>query len=330
MQALVTGGGGFLGSAIVKALLAQGDSVKTIQRGDYPFLRAWGVETQRGDLSDAAAINDAATGCDIVFHVAARAGVWGDYDDYHQANVVATENVIAACNNNNIHYLVYTSTPSVVFDGTDEQGIDESVPYSGNFFNAYQQTKAAAERLVLNANSAALKTVALRPHLIWGPGDPHLVPRIVHRAKAGKLRLVGNQRNKVDSCYIDNATYAHLLAANCLRANTNCAGKVYFISNDEPLTMNDLINKILAAAGLPPVDKTVSENLAYTIGFVLEKLYGLLNIKTEPVMTRFVARQLSTAHWFDLTAAKQELGYRPVVSIDEGLRRLRASLSPDT
>jgi 2-alkyl-3-oxoalkanoate reductase len=326
LKALVTGGGGFLGGAIVKALLKKGYSVRTIQRGYYPALNGLGVETIRGDLTNLKDINFAARGCDIVFHVAAKAGVWGKYDDYYQANVVATKNVLQACQNNNINKLVYTSTPSVVFDGKNEEGIDESVPYVKSYFNAYQKTKAEAELLVINANSTRLKTVSLRPHLIWGPGDPHLVPRIINRAKAGRLKLVGNETNKVDSCYIDNAAHAHILAADCLQSNAVCAGKAYFISNDEPISMSDLINKILAVANLPEVEKTVSENLAYTVGLALEKIYLLLNIKNEPIMTRFVAKQLSTSHWFDLTAAKRDLGYRPHVSIDEGMEYLKKSL----
>ena len=326
MKALVTGGGGFLGSAIVKALLARGDSVKTIQRSDYPFLKEWGAETIKGDLTKPEDINTAAKECDVIFHVAAKAGVWGDYEDYYQANVVATKNVLEACRINNVNKLVYTSTPSVVFDGKDEDGINETTPYTNNFFNAYQKTKAEAEQLVISANNNELKTVSLRPHLIWGAGDPHLVPRIINRAKAGRLKLVGNKNNKVDSCYIDNAAHAHILAADCLDSDSVCAGKIYFISNDEPITMPDLINKILATAGLPAVNKTVPENVAYTIGYILEKIYSLLNIKNEPIMTRFVARQLSTSHWFDLSAAKQDLGYQPLISIEEGMKRLKESL----
>ena len=329
MKTLVTGGGGFLGSAIVKALLQRGDSVTSIQRGHYPFLKKLGAESIQGDLTREDDINTAASGCDIIFHVAAKAGFWGGYDDYYQANVVATKNVIEACKKNNIRYLVYTSTPSVVFDGTNEDGIDESTPYAKSYFNAYQKTKAEAEQLVLKSNSLELRTVALRPHLIWGPNDPHLAPRIIDRAKAGRLKLVGNKDNKVDSCYVDNAAHAHLLAADCLKSNGVCAGKAYFISNDEPITMPDLINKILAAAKVPPVSKSVSENLAYNIGYLMEKVYSLLNIKSEPLMTRFVARQLSTSHWFDLTAAKQDLGYQPLVSIDEGMNRLKKSLESE-
>jgi 2-alkyl-3-oxoalkanoate reductase len=327
MKALVTGGGGFLGSAIVKALLDRGDTVRAIQRGNYPFLKEQGAEVIQGDLIQADDINAAASGCDVIFHVAAKAGVWGDYDDYYQANVIATENVLQACRINNVNNLVYTSTPSVVFNGESEEGINESAPYVKNFFNAYQKTKTEAEQLVVNANSADLKTVSLRPHLIWGPGDPHLVPRIISREKSGRLRLVGNENNKVDSCYIDNAVQAHLLAANCLQSSGVCAGKIYFISNDEPISISDLINKILATANLPAVNKTLPENAAYIIGFMLEKTYTLLNIKNEPVMTRFVARQLSTSHWFDLNAAKQDLGYQAHISIDEGMKRLKESLA---
>lgn len=325
MKSLVTGGGGFLGGAIVRALLERGDTVRSIQRGHYPDLIELGVESIQGDLCKADDIDSAAVGCDIVYHVAAMAGVWGDYDKYYQANVIATKNVIDACRKHNINYLVYTSTPSVVFDGVSEEGIDESTPYAETFFNAYQETKAEAEQLVLKSNDAELKTVALRPHLIWGPGDRHLAPRVISRAQAGRLRIVGNKGNKVDSCYIDNAVDAHLLAGDDLQEDAKCAGKAYFISNDEPISMSDLINKILATVNLPPIQKRINEHVAYYIGTIFERIYSVLKIEKEPIMTRFVAKQLSTSHWFDLTAAKRDLSYKPAISIDEGMRRLKAS-----
>ncbi len=327
MKALVTGGGGFLGSAIVSALRKRGDTVSTIQRGDYPFLTTLGAKVLQGDLTRFDDVDAAASDCDVVFHVAAKAGVWGDYEAYYKANVVATKNVIKACQKHNINHLVYTSTPSVVFDGRSEEGIDESKPYTKKFFNAYQKTKMEAEKRILDFNSSSLKTVALRPHLIWGPGDRHLAPRIIERAKTGRLRLVGKLENRVDSCYIDNAVQAHLLAADNLQKNGVCAGKAYFISNNEPVTMPYLINKILAAANLPPVTKRLNENMAYVLGATFERIYSLFNITQEPVMTRFVARQLSTSHWFDLTAAQQDLKYQPLISIDEGMKRLREALT---
>ena len=262
----------------------------------------------------------------LVFHVAAKPGVWGRYADFYTPNVLGTENVLAACRQNRVPRLIFTSSPSVVFNGADENQINESAPYPTRFLAHYPQTKALAEQLVLAANSPDLATIALRPHLIWGPGDPHLVPRILARARAGRLRLIGNRNNLVDSTYIDNAAHAHLLAAERLAPGSACAGKAYFISNGEPLAMADLIRKILAAAGLPPVVPTINPHLAYAAGAAMELAYILLRLKCEPLLTRFVARQLSTAHWFDLTAARRDLGYQPLITIDEGMRRLATSL----
>lgn len=326
MTALVTGGGGFLGLAIVRQLRARGHAVRAFQRGHYPALDAFGVESVRGDLTDAQAVAAAARGADVVFHVAARAGVWGRYRDFHGPNVAGTQNVIDACRLHHVPRLVFTSSPSVVFDGRDESGIDEAAPYPPRYLANYPRTKAMAERLVLAANGPDLATVALRPHLIWGPADPHLVPRVVARARAGRLRLVGNGLNLVDSTYVDNAAAAHVLAADRLAPGAPSAGRAYFLSNGEPLGMAELINRILAAAGLPPVTRTISARAAYAAGAVLELAHALLRRNAEPAMTRFVARQLAAAHWFDLTAIRRDLGYEPAISIDEGMRRLAASL----
>ena len=326
MKALVTGGGGFLGKAIVKRLLSKGWQVRSFSRRDYPELSGLGVEHCCGELADRHAVGEAVASCDIVFHVAAKAGVWGDYDEYFQANVVGTENVLAACREQLVERLVYTSSPSVVFDGTDMDGVDESVPYPQHFHAFYPQTKAHAEQLVLAANDERLATVALRPHLIWGPEDNHLVPRILERGRKGALRRIGDRECLIDTIYIDNAAEAHLQAAEKLAIGSEVAGKAYFLSNDEPLPLWDVINRILAAGDIPPVTKTISPGLAYVAGAVLEIIYSIFALKGEPKMTRFVARELSTAHWFDLSAAKSDFGFQPEVSIDEGMRRLRAWL----
>lgn len=321
-RALVTGGGGFLGGAIVRRLRARGDEVVSLARGDYPALRELGVETRRGDLGDPEVVLEAAAGCDVVFHVAAKTGVWGPRAAYERTNVTGTENVVAACRAHGIGRLVYTSTPSVVHAGGDIEGADESLPYPDHFATDYPRTKAVAERLVLAANGADLSTVALRPHLVWGPDDNHLVPRIVDRGRRGKLRFVGEPK-RVDTVYVDNAALAHVLAADRLEPGAACAGRAYFISNDEPRTLDAMVNGILAAAGVPPVTRRISPRVAYAVGAVLEAVYRLLRIEAEPMMTRFVAEQLSTAHWYDIGAAKRDLGYVPEVSIDAGLERLR-------
>jgi 2-alkyl-3-oxoalkanoate reductase len=360
MKALVTGGGGFLGSAIVRLLRERGDAVRSFSRGTYPALDALGVEQVRGDLGDANAVAKATAGCDIVFHVAAKAGVWGSWREYYDANVVGTENVIAACRATGIRRLVFTSSPSVTFAGVDQNGVNESEPYPTKFLAHYPHTKALAEQAVLKANGPDLATVALRPHLIWGPGDPHLIPRLVERARAGKLKRIGQESKLVDTIYVDNAAVAHLQAADQLAQTSGSrsgarsaseasvsslacasgsaggdnllnsasasaspvAGKAYFLSQGEPVPLWDFVNRVLAVAGLPPVTKSVPVRLAYTVGAVLENAYRILRFRGEPPMTRFVAKQLSTAHWFDLTAARRDFGYAPAISTDEGLRRL--------
>jgi nucleoside-diphosphate-sugar epimerase len=324
MKALVTGGGGFLGSAIVARLCDLGWQVVTINRNHYAKLDKLGVEQRQGDIADHELVSAAAEGCTAVFHVAAKAGVWGSRSEYYSANVTGTENVINACRRHGIGKLVYTSTPSVIHSGGDVEGVDESAPYAEEYEAPYPETKAIAEQMVLAVNSPELATVALRPHLIWGPEDTNLVPRIVARRRAGRLRLIGDADKLVDSTYIDTAAGAHLLAHERLQPGAPCCGRAYFISQGEPLAIGDLINRILDAAGLPPVEKTISPAAAYAAGAVMETFFSLLRIKSEPQMTRFLARQLATAHWYNISAARRDLGFEPKVSIDEGIERLRA------
>ena len=327
MKALVTGGGGFLGGAIVRQLVARGDTVRSLARSQYSELDELGIETLQGDIADPDAVERAVQGCDVAFHVAAKAGVWGPYAQYYRTNVTGTQRVLEACRRHGVRKLVYTSTPSVTFRGRDEEGTNESTPYAEHFLCHYPRTKAMAERMVLEANGPELATIALRPHLIWGPGDNHLIPRVIERGKAGKLRLLGQRANKVDSTYIDNAAEAHLLAADHLAPGAVCAGKAYYITNGEPLPMGELLNKILATADLPPITRHIPANAAYVLGAVLEGVYTLLRRQDEPLMTRFVARQLSTAHWYDISAANRDLGYTPRIGIDEGMARLRDALA---
>jgi nucleoside-diphosphate-sugar epimerase len=328
MNVLVTGGGGFLGGAIVRGLVARGATVRSLARGNYPALHALGVAQVRGDLADADAVKRAVDGCSLVFHVAAKAGIWGPYADYYRSNVKGTRNVIAACRACGVRRLVFTSSPSVVFDGRDMEGVDESVPYPRHYDAPYPATKAEAEQLVRAAGDDTLATVALRPHLIWGPGDTNLVPRIIARARAGRLRRIGGRVNRVDSTYIDDAAAAHLLAADRLAPGSPIAGKVYFISQGEPWPIWDLVNRILQAARLPPVTRTVPRGLALLAGAACEAFARGLRLQDEPPMTRFLARELSSAHWFNIAAARRDLGYQPSVSIEEGMRRLEQALRP--
>jgi nucleoside-diphosphate-sugar epimerase len=280
------------------------------------------VEQIQGDLEDIQGLIKACRNVEAVFHVAAKPGIWGSYQSFYTPNVVGTRNVIEACRRNGVQRLIYTSSPSVIFDGKDMQGIDESVPYPETFHAHYPRTKAQAEQTVLDAARSGLPAVALRPHLIWGPGDNHLVPRIL--ARADRLRRVGSGANLVDTIYIENAAHAHLLAEAALKDNPSISGKAYFISQDRPIALWEMIDLILAAGGKPPVKKSISPAAAFLAGAVCEGLFKLFQIKKEPPMTRFVARELATSHWFNIEAAKRDLGYQPLVSMQEGLRRLAA------
>ncbi|TKS53150.1 NAD-dependent epimerase/dehydratase family protein [Luteimonas yindakuii] len=327
MKVLVTGGGGFLGQALCRGLVAQGHEVTSFNRGHYPQLDAIGVRQVRGDLADAAAVRGALAGADAVFHNAAKAGAWGSYDSYHLANVVGTRNVLAACRAHGIARLVYTSSPSVTHRATHpvEGGTADTVPYGENLKAPYAATKRIAEEEVLAANDATLATIALRPRLIWGPGDNQLLPRLVERAHAGRLRFVGDGSNRIDTTFIDNAAQAHFDALAHLAPGAACAGRAYFISNGEPMAVRDIVNALLEAAGAPRVEKTIPFRVAYAVGAACETLWPLLRRSDEPPMTRFLAEQLATTHWYDMAPATRDFGYVPRVPIHEGLIRLKAS-----
>ncbi len=321
MKTLVTGGGGFLGRYICEQLIARGDQVRSFGRGAYPELAAMGVEVVRGDIRDAQAVEAACAGVDCVFHTAAIAGLQQQAKPFFSINVQGTHNVIAGCRRHDVRRLVYTSSPSVTFDGSDQLGVDESAPYASRWLAHYPRTKAIAEQAVLAAKG--IRTCALRPHLIWGPRDQHLIPRLISRAKAGRLRRVGDGANLVDMIYVENAAEAHLMAADALVVeNSPVAGKAYFLSQGEPVYCWQWINEILALVDLKPVRKSISLSAAWRLGAMLEVAYLMLRIKREPPMTRFLAAQLATSHWFDISAARRDFGFEPSVSTEEGMRRL--------
>jgi nucleoside-diphosphate-sugar epimerase len=327
MNILVTGGGGFLGQALCRGLVERGHMVSSFNRGHYPPLDALGVRQLRGDLADRDAVVAAAKGCEAIFHNAAKAGAWGSRDSYHRANVLGTDNVLAACRAHGIDRLVYTSTPSVTHRATHPVagGTADEVPYGDHVMAPYARTKILAEKAVLAANVATLATVALRPRLIWGPGDAQLLPRLAQRARAGRLRLVGDGSNLIDTTYIDNAAQAHFDAFDHLAPGAACAGRAYFISNGEPRPAREIVNALLAAAGAPLVTKTLPFGVAYAIGAACEAAWTLLPLAGEPPLTRFLAEQLATTHWYDMAPATRDFGYVPRVTIAEGLARLAAS-----
>ena len=321
-RAAVTGGGGFIGKALVRALVSRGVEVTVVGRNAYPDLAALGVRCVRGDIREPHTFTDGLRGCDTVFHAAAKAGIWGPRQEYFAINHIGTANVIAACRAQGVARLVYTSTPSVVFDQDDLAGADESAPYATRPLCAYAASKILAEREVLAANRPELRTIALRPHLVWGPGDRHLIPRLLERGRAGLLRIVGAGDNRVDIAYIDNVVHAHLLAAENLRTTGSGAGQAFFIGQEEPVALWQWINGLFGRLGIPPVTRRVPLALAYGAGMILEGVYGALGTAHEPRMTRFLACQLAKSHWFSHRKAERLLGYRPLITTDRGLEHL--------
>lgn len=328
MHALVTGAGGFLGRYIAEQLLARGDTVRIFVREPVEELTRQGATSKLGDLRDSEAVERACQGMDTVFHVAAVAGIWGPWRHFLENNVQGTQNVIAACQAASVQRLIFTSSPSVTFAARDQCGINESAPYPPRWLAHYPHTKALAEQLVLKTNGVGgLLTCALRPHLIWGPRDQHLIPRLIERARRGQLRQVGPGANLIDAVYVENAAAAHLQAADALVPGTPICGRAYFITNGEPVNCWTWINEILALAGLPVVKKRISLRAAYAAGAVLEGLWTALGRTDEPRMTRFLAAQLGTSHYFDISAARTDFGYEPAISMAEGMQRLSTWLN---
>jgi nucleoside-diphosphate-sugar epimerase len=328
LRVLVTGGGGFLGSAICRQLAARNHEVVAFQRSAAEELTSVrNVRIESGDICDISILSRAAEGCDAVIHTAGKAGIWGNPDDYQRINVQGSRNVICACRENGIALLVHTSSPSIVHGGGDISGGDESLPIASHFKGAYPRSKARAEELMLAANSESLRVTALRPHLIWGPGDPHFLPRLRHKARGGTLALPGPDK-LVDTTFVENAALAHLRALAELADSARCAGKAYFITNNEPMPQGEIIQKLLAAIGMDVRIRAVPVAAAMAAGAVCESAWKLLHLKGEPPVTRFSVEQLTTAHWFDTSAARRDFGYTPTVTIAEGLEQLRRSAAP--
>jgi nucleoside-diphosphate-sugar epimerase len=333
----VTGASGFIGGKLAERLLGEGRTVRVLARRPLPGLAKAGAEVVAGDLADVAALRRGCEGVGTVFHVAGRVGVWGPAEDFFKVNVGGTRYVIDACRAAGVPRLVYTSSPSVVYNGADLGGADESAPLCTQAPCAYPTSKAAAERLVSAAHSAELATVSLRPHLVWGPGDLNVVPRVLALARQGRLKIIGSGRNRVDVTHITNVVDAHLCAEVALLGSQRSAlnsqptspsagGKAYFITNGEPVILWDWINQLLRGVGLPEVREHVSLRAATVAGGVLEALWRILPLKGEPPMTRFVAKEMATDHWFDISAARRDLGYRPRISMAEGTSELIAHL----
>ncbi len=328
MKAFITGGGGFLGSAIARILVARGDDVVSYSRNRHAELEAIGVRCVQGDVADFDAVLAAMRGAEIVFHTAAKAGVWGPRHEYEHVNVDGTRAVMRAAVDTRVRGVVHTSSPSVCFDGNDHVLARNNLPHASRFLCDYPRTKAEAERVALLTNRANdVAVCALRPHLVFGPGDPHLLPRIVARARAGKLAIVGEGTNQVSLTYIENAAHAHVDAADRLDPHASHAGHAYFIAQEEPVVLWTWIASLLERLDIEPPHKRVSERTAYRAGALAESVWRLIGRRTEPPMTRFVALQLARTHTYDMTPAKRDFGYVERVNMADATARTIKALA---
>jgi nucleoside-diphosphate-sugar epimerase len=321
VKVLVTGTGSLLLGGIASELVRRGDDVVCLQRRPSTFVGHQNAHEVLADICDADAVAQAAQGCDAIIHGAARVGIVGSQKEFYDTNVTGTKNILQAAEQHSISRLVFVSTPSVAHTGDSLIGAPAGEAEIGRSRSYYAESKAIAERTVLNARNEHLAVVAIRPHLVWGPGDTQLVGRIVERAASGRLAVIGTGNALVDSTYIDNAISAHIAALDALHIGSACDGKAYVISNGEPRTVNELMRSMCGAAGIPFEPRHVSLAMGIRLGSVIERLWPLIK-SSEPPLTRFVAEQLGTAHWFDQRAVQQDLGWTPQVSLDEGFQRL--------
>lgn len=327
MKILVTGGGGFLGTWIIKELLKNPTYLVTnFSRNNYSHLEDLGVPTIRGDLTNTEDVEHAISqGFDAIFHVASKVGMWGKPEAFDSINVEGTRNVIESAKKNGVTRLVYTSSPSVVFGQGGHQGADESLSYPSEHLSEYARTKALAEQLVLGANSENFFTCAMRPHLVWGPGDQFLIPRVLQKARIGKLKIVGNGDNQVDIIYVENAAKAHVMALNGLSTNPAIRGQAYFLGQG-PIKLWDFISLVLKKAEVDPIESQISIRAAYLVGIILEKIWKFAGINNpEPPMTRFVALNLGKDHWFSHEKAYRDFGWKPEITVESGLETLFSS-----
>jgi nucleoside-diphosphate-sugar epimerase len=320
MKILITGAGGFLGFHIAKALVEQGHEVTNFSRQHYKKLDDISVKSIQGDLRDREAVEDAVHDQDAIFHVASKVGVWGSYKDFYDINVKGTKNVILAAKREKVDKLIFTSSPSAIFGVENLCGVDENYPYPQKYVSHYAKTKALAEEEILKAHDPQrLKTIALRPHLVFGPGDHNLIPRVINKAKKNKLKIIGSGDNIVDVLYIDNAVHAHLLALEKLDSDPKVGGQAFFISQEKPVKLWSFINTILDKNKFTQVKSKVPFALAYGVGFFLEKV--MFWSQNEPPLTRFVALNLSKSHYFNNQKSHNLLEYQPIVSLEDSIEK---------
>ncbi|NII42494.1 nucleoside-diphosphate-sugar epimerase [Curtobacterium flaccumfaciens] len=324
MRVLVTGASGFLGRAVAAAVRDAGHEVRTFQRRPSGVD---GVTDVLGTMTDPAAVRSAVADVEAVVHLAAKVSLAGDPADFERVNIEGTRDLLAAARDAGATRFVFVSSPSVAHTGASIAGDDATPASPGTARGDYARTKAAAERLALGADAPGFAVVAVRPHLVWGPGDEQLVGRIVDRARRGRLPVLDSGAALIDTCYVDNAATAMVAA---LHRAEDVHGRAYVVTNGEPRPVGELLAGICTASGVAAPRRHVPAAIARVAGSLVEAVWRIRPGTDEPPMTRFLAEQLSTAHWFDQRRTRADLRWSPSVSVDQGLRALAAAAAdPD-
>lgn len=324
MRLLVTGGRGLLGSAVVRGLAGRGHDVTVLQRS--PAGHGPAVREVLGDITDPEVVRTAVAGADGVVHLAARVSIVGEWHDFERTNVGGTRIVVDAARAAGVARLVHVSSPSVAHSGAPLVGAPAGPADPEHARGHYARSKAMAELVALDADSSGFSVMAIRPHLVWGPGDTQLVGRIAERARQGRLVLIDDGAALIDTTYVDNA--ADAIVQGLERCDhDDVRGRAFVVSNGEPRTVAEILSQIARAAGAPAPTRRVPYPIARAAGALMERGWQRAGRAGEPPLTAFVAEQLATAHWFDQRQTRAALDWRPRVGLDEGFARLAASMA---
>ena len=327
MRAVITGGTGFIGSRLVEKLVETGYEVRCLVRKSSLVepLKKLGVELHYGDLLDHASLRTLAKGGDLVYHLAAMVTDWGSRRDFYVMNVDATRTLLEASRDSGVKRFIYMSSSTVVWKSDfwevhDIDDIDENYPYPEKYNDYYNETKAEAERAVISFHQGTdLETVVLRPSNVWGAGDRVILPRIVQAAKKGILFPMGSGHRWVSPCHVDNLAHALVLSAE----RGDGGGSIYFINDGVKLEHNEFLSEVLGAVGIEWAPRfTIPYSIAYAAAYAMETLFKIVNSKNPPVLTRFAVAALAGSRSYSIEKAKKEIGYEPVVAMDQGLRQL--------
>lgn len=320
-SAFVTGGSGFIGGTLIRRLVDDGWTVRALARSESSAnkVRAAGAIPALGDLDDAAAMQTAAEGCEYAFHAAAALGEWGKREDYIRGNVDGTRNALEACRAAGVRRFVHVGTEAALLVGQALVNADETVPLRPDSKAHYPATKAMAEQTVLDANGGGFETVVLRPRLVWGPGDTTILPALKEAVEAGKFAWIGGGKHLTSTTHVDNVVEGLVLAAT-----KGSPGNAYFVTDGEPVVFREFVTKLLGTAGVEVPKRNMPAGIAKAVAAVAEGTWGLLGRDSAPPLTRLAVWLSALECTIDISKARRELGYEPVITVDRGMAELAA------